>query len=156
MRVATRTRRDLSESASILHTIACLSYLRFPLKHPSRGHDMTDPLSTLTHHCNPSAFRSSFQVPPPSCSHLPLHSRFSILLSGLIHITLPSSSYEAWVTGGRYGIIYADDVNTTGHHTTFPSGDETVLLGIPTADGKQPEHMVLHEGPCGWEDLVGL
>lgn len=53
-------------------------------------------------------------------------------------------------------MIFADDVNTTGHDTTFPSQDETVLLGIPFAGGGQPEHVVLHEGCCGWSDLVGI
>lgn len=67
-----------------------------------------------------------------------------------------SSSGEVWVTGGKYGLIFADDVGTSnGHLTTFPSGDETVLLTFATGMGAVPEHEVLHEGPCGWEELLG-
>lgn len=51
--------------------------------------------------------------------------------------------------------MFADDVNTTGHHTTFPSSEQTVLLGLPLQNGRQPEHEVLHEGACTWADLVG-
>ena len=72
--------------------------------------------------------------------------------SGLVN----ESSDEAWITGGKYGLIFADDVGTSnGHLTTFPSNDETVLLTFATAGGAVPEHDVLHEGPCGWEETVG-
>lgn len=52
--------------------------------------------------------------------------------------------------------MFADDVETTGHITTFPSQDETILVGIPTADRKQPQHTVIHEGACTWNDLIGI
>lgn len=71
------------------------------------------------------------------------------------HITLPDSTDEAWITGGRYGLVFADDVNTTGHYTTFPSAEETVLLGLPVMGGKEPDHEVLHEGACALADLIG-
>lgn len=81
--------------------------------------------------------------------------RWSWFISGLGHITLPSSTDEPWITGGRYGLVFADDVHTSGHFTSFPSKDETVLLGLPTANSKQPEHEVLHEGACNLDDLIG-
>ncbi|KAK5073797.1 hypothetical protein LTR64_007065 [Lithohypha guttulata] len=80
--------------------------------------------------------------------------QWSWFISGLGHITLPESTDEAWIVGGRYGLVFADDVYTSGHYTTFPSKDETVLLGLPVLDGQQPEHEVLHEGACEWEDLI--
>ncbi|KAK5086085.1 hypothetical protein LTR70_007320 [Exophiala xenobiotica] len=82
--------------------------------------------------------------------------QWSWFISGLGHITLLNSTDKVWVVGGKYGLVYADDTDTYGHSTTFPSTDETVLLGLPTADGKQPEHEVLHEGACGWADLIGI
>ena len=75
-------------------------------------------------------------------------------MSGLGHITLPTSSDEAWIVGGRYGLVFADDANTTGHYTTFPGRDDTIILGLPTANGQQPSHQVLHEGACTWGDLA--
>lgn len=82
--------------------------------------------------------------------------RWSWFISGLGHIQLLNSSDEAWIVGGKYGLVYADDVDTYGHYTTFPSKEETVLLGLPTADGRRPDHEVLHEGACTWEDLLGI
>lgn len=35
--------------------------------------------------------------------------RFVVFLSGLIHLTLPNSTDEAWVVGGKYGMILAGD-----------------------------------------------
>lgn len=64
---------------------------------------------------------------------------------------------EAWITGGKYGLIFADDVATTnGHLTTFPGNDETALLTFATGGGAVPEHEVLHEGACGWDETIGL
>lgn len=34
--------------------------------------------------------------------------RFVTFLSGLIHITLPNSTDDAWVVGGKYGLIFAE------------------------------------------------
>lgn len=92
-----------------------------------------------------------------------LTTRYSWFITGLGHISLPYSPdrltnpsiTETWITGGRYGLVYADDVYTDGHLTSFSSDQETVLLGLPTAGGRQPEHMVVREGGCRWEDLVG-
>ncbi len=67
------------------------------------------------------------------------------------------SAGEVWITGGKYGLIFADDVKTSnGHLTTFPGNDETVLLTFATDGGAVPEHDILHEGACGWEDMVGV
>lgn len=55
-------------------------------------------------------------------------------------------------------IIAADtaDVSKYGHITTYPSDADTVALQTPFAGGIAPDHTVLHSGPCGWEDMVGL
>ncbi|TFY61158.1 hypothetical protein EVG20_g7161 [Dentipellis fragilis] len=77
--------------------------------------------------------------------------QFVVFLSGLAHITLPNSTDEAWVAGGRNGVIIAvdtTDVSTFGHITEYPSGDETLALQIPTANGTTPGHKVVHAGPC--------
>jgi hypothetical protein len=37
------------------------------------------------------------------------HPQLSLFLSGLGHITLPDSSLEVWIQGGKYGIILATD-----------------------------------------------
>ncbi|MCJ1227600.1 hypothetical protein MMC12_004256 [Toensbergia leucococca] len=76
-------------------------------------------------------------------------------LSGLAHVTLPTSTESVWVAGGKYGLIIAADtagVSKGGHITTYPSSQETVALSIPTLDGRIPDHEVLHEGACRYEE----
>jgi hypothetical protein len=88
-------------------------------------------------------------------THLPilthLHSeRWVAFLSGLAHITLPNSTVDAYVLGGKNGFIFAADtaaVSAIGHSTNYPSNFETVALQIPTG-GTIPQHNVLYSGPC--------
>ncbi|KAI1500081.1 hypothetical protein F5X99DRAFT_256809 [Biscogniauxia marginata] len=80
-------------------------------------------------------------------------------ISGLIHLTLPNATGEAWVYGGKYGLIYADDtadISGWGHITRYPGNDETVALAIPVKDGVNPKHTVLHDGPCVTAELAGV
>jgi len=55
-------------------------------------------------------------------------------------------------------IVAADtaDVSKFGHITTYPSDADTITLQIPFAGGKVPDHTVVHEGPCTWDDMVGI
>ena len=74
-------------------------------------------------------------------------------------MTLPNSTGEAWIQGGKYGLIIAVDdarVSTYGHITTYPGDADTVTLQIPFKEGTEPVHSVLYEGPCGWEEMVGI
>ena len=90
--------------------------------------------------------------------------RFSIVLSGLVHFKLPSSSLgpsksEAWIEGGRYGLVIAADISSQsrlGHFAEFPGDAATVLVQVPTANGEVPEHDILYAGPCGWEEMINL
>jgi hypothetical protein len=90
--------------------------------------------------------------------------RFTIVLSGLVHIRAPDSTLgpsasETWIQGGRNGLIIATDTSSRslhGHFTEFPSDTATVLVQIPMADGVIPEHDILHVGPCGWEETINL
>ncbi|KAJ5670011.1 uncharacterized protein N7477_005374 [Penicillium maclennaniae] len=78
-----------------------------------------------------------------------------IFLSGLAHITLPNSTAEAWVAGGKNGAILAldtADVSALGHCTTYPSKEQTIALEIPLGRGDLPGHTVLHGGPCKGEE----
>src|SRR5271155_252609 len=91
-----------------------------------------------------------------------MHARFSIVLSGLVHIRAPASTLapsasEVWIQGGRNGLIIATDTSSRsrhGHFTEFPSDTATVLVQIPMANGVIPDHDVLHVGPCGWEEMI--
>ncbi|KAJ5123668.1 hypothetical protein N7448_009765 [Penicillium atrosanguineum] len=79
-----------------------------------------------------------------------------IFLSGLAHITLPNSTAEAWVAGGKNGAILAldtADVSAFGHYTTYPSKEQTITLEIPLGNEGIPAHTVLHGGPCKGEEL---
>lgn len=88
----------------------------------------------------------------------PLQLRYVAFLSGLAHITIPNSTQEAWIPGGRNGLIIAADtaaVSKEGHYTEYPSKKESIVLTIPTAGGKVPEHRVLHDGPCQRSEMRG-
>jgi hypothetical protein len=90
--------------------------------------------------------------------------RFSIVLSGLVHFKIPNSTLEpslseAWIQGGRNGLIIAADIpplSQYGHFAEFPSDAATVLMQVPTVNGGIPDHDILHAGPCGWEEMIGL
>ncbi|KAF2661038.1 hypothetical protein K491DRAFT_587915 [Lophiostoma macrostomum CBS 122681] len=95
----------------------------------------------------------------------PRQVQFTIALSGLIHIRTPTSGLpetynEAWVHGGKYGFLIAADTvesgSVQGHETEFPSDQPTWLAEFPTVGGLVPEHILLHVGPCGLGDLIGV
>ena len=72
-------------------------------------------------------------------------------------MTLPNSEDEAWIRGGKNGLIIAADtaaVSEEGHITSYPSKKETLALQIPTADGLLPMHRVLHQGACRKSEMV--
>ncbi|EMR68318.1 putative 34-dihydroxy-2-butanone 4-phosphate synthase protein [Eutypa lata UCREL1] len=80
-------------------------------------------------------------------------------ISGMVHFTLPNATGEAWIYGGKHGIIFGDDTADSsewGHGTAYPGGDETIALTIPTRNNTVPEHTVLHDGACEWQDLIGI
>lgn len=57
-----------------------------------------------------SASNASYTVIPPKTNaglHRAPAAQFVTFLSGLIHITLPNSTDDAWVVGGKYGLIFA-------------------------------------------------
>jgi len=83
--------------------------------------------------------------------------RYVAFLSGLAHITLPHSIHEAYILGGKHGLILAADtaaVSAKGHMTNYPSDSETTALQLETRDGKVPPHRVLHAGPCFQNEMT--
>jgi hypothetical protein len=85
--------------------------------------------------------------------------QFVAFLSGLAHITLPNDTAEAWVQGGKYGLIIAADsaeYSMYGHITTYPSNADTIAIQMPFEGGYFPTHSVLYEGPCQWSEMVGI
>lgn len=104
----------------------------------------------------------SYTVIPPRTNaglHVAPAAQFVVFLSGLIHLTLPNSTDEAWVVGGKYGMILAGDTagkSTFGHNTEYPGNEATVAVQVPLAPGMKLNHTVLQEVGCGFEDYVGL
>lgn len=73
--------------------------------------------------------------------------------------TTASPTTEAWIIGGKYGLIVAvdtADVSKYGHVTTYPGDADTVALQIPFKAGYVPTYTVLHPGPCKWSEMVGI
>jgi hypothetical protein len=82
-------------------------------------------------------------------------SRLFVLLSGLAHITLPTSSDDAWIVEGLNPLVVAVDTTGIGHYTTYPSDKETIALQFPFAEGKIPAHKVLKDGACHSASQMG-
>ena len=83
--------------------------------------------------------------------------RLVLFTAGLAHVTLPHSSDEAWIQGGKYGLIVAadtPDVSEDGHFTEYPGDSDTVALQVPLKDGEKLEHQVLHGGACSWDEML--
>lgn len=79
-----------------------------------------------------------------------------VFISGQAHITLPESDAEAWVQGGKNGVIMAldtSDVSAKGHYTSYPSDEETVALLVPFGAKGIPGHRVLHNGACKGDEV---
>lgn len=80
-----------------------------------------------------------------------------IFVTGLAHVTLPRSSDQAWISGGKYGLLWAGDLAGTsgqGHRTFYH--EQTVGLILPTRHGREPAHTVVRQGACLPQDLLGL
>lgn len=72
--------------------------------------------------------------------------RYVAFLTGEAVITVPETGQSVTIKGGKDGLIIAADtadVSKEGHDTRYPSGEETIAVVIPIADGKVPEHTVL-------------
>ena len=70
------------------------------------------------------------------------------MLSGLAHVTLPTSDDDLYILEGVNGLIVAADTRGEGHFTDYPSDKPSIALQIPFKDGKVPEHHVLSKGVC--------
>lgn len=103
----------------------------------------------------------SYSILPPRANaglHTAPAMQWVVFLSGVAHVTLPNSTAEAWIQGGKYGVLFAadtSDVSKYGHLTEYPSDAATMALQIPTG-GMVPEHEVLYQGPCQWDELIGV
>jgi hypothetical protein len=103
---------------------------------------------------------ASYSVLPPGFNagfHNAPTQQWVVFLSGLAHVTLANSTEEAFIFGGKNGLIFAADtaaVSAKGHATNYPSKEETRAIQIPTG-GTIPNHTVLYSGPCKGQQLYG-
>ncbi|KAI0803632.1 hypothetical protein GGR55DRAFT_392099 [Xylaria sp. FL0064] len=105
----------------------------------------------------------SYSIAPPNHDrglHNAPQKQWVAVISGAVYITLPDDdTTDAYIFGGPFGLIFAadtQDVSTKGHRTQHIGLTETVIFEIPTADGKVPEHHVLHLGPCDAGEIAGI
>jgi hypothetical protein len=87
-----------------------------------------------------------------------LRARLVFFASGLIHITVPNGTDEAWIYGGKYGLTVAADtadVSRHGHSAQYPGNEATILLQVPFAAAGL-KHTVLHRGVCTYEEMAFL
>ena len=85
-------------------------------------------------------------------------SRYSMILQGLVHISLPNSKDEIYIQPGPLSVLVIDqrNVSIAGHITNFPGSETTLIAQFPVFGNLVPAHTVLHSGPCGLEDVRGL
>lgn len=84
------------------------------------------------------------------------NNRYNAVLSGTLRVTIPNSSQQVTVPGGKYGLIIAVDtahVSKTGHVSSIIGKEELTALMMPTANGKIPPHKVIHGRACEKRDL---
>ncbi|KAI1273268.1 hypothetical protein F5Y07DRAFT_259818 [Xylaria sp. FL0933] len=105
----------------------------------------------------------SYSIAPPNQDrglHNAPQKQWVAVLSGAVYITLPDDdTTDAYIFGGPFGLIFAadtEDISTKGHRTQHIGQTESVVFEIPTADGKVPEHHVLHLGPCDAGEIAGI
>lgn len=80
-------------------------------------------------------------------------------MSGLVHISLYRGRDEAWIQGGKYGLIVAADTadrTAHGHLTRYPGAADTVAVSLPIGDRDGFKYTVLHGGSCTPDEMVGI
>ena len=85
--------------------------------------------------------------------------RWVHFVTGCAHITVDATHQEAWIWGGRYGMLWAGDpvhLSKHGHSTEYPCSDESITLAMMSPYGIEPEHKIIREGQCLQEDMLGL
>ncbi|KAI0844937.1 hypothetical protein F5Y00DRAFT_266029 [Daldinia vernicosa] len=104
----------------------------------------------------------TYSILPPQYDgglHNAPYAQWVYFTTGLAYITLPDDKdTSTLVNGGQFGLIFAADtaaVSQRGHRTQYPGVTESIVLQIPTSDGKVPEHNVLHMGPCDFNEVSG-
>ncbi|KAI4159554.1 MAG: hypothetical protein L6R39_000335 [Caloplaca ligustica] len=101
---------------------------------------------------------ASYVVLPPKFNgglHNAPAVQYVVFIAGEAVVTTPETQQAAIIKGGADGLIIAADtaaVSRLGHNTQYPTGQQTIAIQIPTADGTVPEHTVLYSGPCRKED----
>ncbi|CAD0094144.1 unnamed protein product [Aureobasidium vineae] len=85
--------------------------------------------------------------------------QYSMVLQGLVHLSLPTSKEDIYIQPGPLSIILVIDqrnVFISGHITDFPGSETTLIARFPVAGNQVPVHTVLHSGPCDVDDVRGL
>jgi hypothetical protein len=85
--------------------------------------------------------------------------RYSMILHGLVHISLPNSKDETYIQPGPLSTLLVIDernISIAGHITEFPGSETTLIAQFPVAGNQVPAHTVLHSGPCDLDDVRGL
>ncbi|KAF5122512.1 hypothetical protein E5D57_012993 [Metarhizium anisopliae] len=108
-------------------------------------------LANATYSVIPARFDGGFH-------HAPAF-QYVLFMSGLVHISLYRGRDEAWIQGGKYGLIVAADTadrTAHGHLTRYPGAADTVAVSLPIRDRDGFKYSVLHGGSCTQDEMVGI
>ncbi|KAI1768059.1 hypothetical protein GGR53DRAFT_34073 [Hypoxylon sp. FL1150] len=90
--------------------------------------------------------------------HTAPRKQWALFLKGMALFTLPDDDSAGFYVSAGDIIFAADtaDVSERGHNTRLLSMDEHICMFLPTKDGEEPAHEVLHSGPCDANELGSL
>ncbi|KAI1771914.1 hypothetical protein F4818DRAFT_428256 [Hypoxylon cercidicola] len=106
---------------------------------------------------------ASYVIFPPNLDmglHNAPYKQWVVFTKGTGLLTLPDDdTVSVYVSAGEFGILFAADtadVSLRGHGSRAIGVTEVICLFIPTKDGEEPAHEVLHSGPCNADEAGGL
>lgn len=77
-----------------------------------------------------------------------LLTRYNVVLSGTLLLSVNSTGQSAVIEGGAHGLFLVTDTAGIGHTATISPQAPSVVLMLPIKDAVIPAHTVLHDGQC--------
>ncbi|KAI0179818.1 hypothetical protein GGR52DRAFT_568589 [Hypoxylon sp. FL1284] len=103
----------------------------------------------------------TYTVLPPKYDS-PVHpapTKLWVVVVGFSQVTVPGDDVGFYTSSDTSSLFFAADtadVSSTGHRSQNPGDAETISFQIPTQGAVVPPHSVVHMGPCGAKDFVGM
>lgn len=77
-----------------------------------------------------------------------LLTRYNVVLSGTLILSVNSTGQSAVIEGGAHGLLLVTDTAGAGHTAAISPQAPSVVVMLPIKDDVIPAHTVLHDGQC--------